>query len=81
VSTIAGDVPPTGQQGVNKVRLLVSPVKPSVTQEGAFVVPSSTCVLTMIVDPLLKLACDPQPSPKTLNSAPFQSCCRLRTLS
>jgi hypothetical protein len=36
--------------------LSVSPVKLSATQDGAFLVPSSTRVLTTIVDPLLKLA-------------------------
>src|SRR5208283_4279837 len=81
VNTIAGDAPPTGLQGATKVRLFVSPVKPSSSQEGAFVVPSSTLVLTTIVDPLLKIACDPQQSPKMLNSASCQPSARLRTLS
>jgi hypothetical protein len=81
VNTIAGDVPPTGLQGSTKERLFVSPVKPSSTQEGASVVPSSTLVLTTSVDPLLKIAWDAQQSPKMLNSASCQPCDRLRTLS
>ena len=52
-------------------------------QVGAFVEPltSSKLVVTTIVDPLLKLASLPPPAPKTLNSAVFQYCSRLSTLS
>lgn len=81
VNTIAGDAPPVAEQGLVNVRLFVSPVNPSPAQEGAFVVPLFTLVLTTSVAPLLKLASDEQQSPKMLNSATFQPCARLRTLS
>src|SRR5437899_6713699 len=69
VNTIAGDAPPMGQQGFTRVRLFDSPVKLWPSQLGALVVPLSTPVRTTTVDPVLKTAWSPPPSPKTLNSA------------
>jgi hypothetical protein len=40
VNTIAGDAPPSAEQGCTKKKLFVSPVKPCPAQVGAFVVPS-----------------------------------------
>src|SRR3978361_44789 len=80
-NTIAGDAPPYGQQGGTRFRLLVSPVKPWPPQEGAFMVPSVTLVLTAMVVPALNVASDPQQSPKMLNSASFQPCARTRISS
>jgi hypothetical protein len=57
--------------------LFVSAVKPSAAQVAA----PPTSILTSIVDPLLKLAWEPQQSPKMLNSALCQLFARLRTLS
>src|SRR5580704_7939773 len=77
VNTIAGNAPPDTFVGVlTRVRLLVSAVKPSTTQEGALAVPLFTLVLTTMVDPVLKTAWEPLPSPKTLNSALCQFCPR-----
>ena len=72
VNTIAGEAPPMGQGGGSKVRLFDSPVVPP-PQEGAFVVPLSTLVVTTTVVPGLgvKLAVLPQHQPNTLNSAWF----------
>ena len=52
-----------------RCKLFVSPVKPSSSHAGPSEVPLSTAVRTCSVDPLLKLAWSPPPSPNTLNSA------------
>jgi hypothetical protein len=57
-----------------RVRLFVSPVKPSCWQVGGIDIDASplfTAVLTTIVVPLSKTAWFKQQSPKTLNSAVF----------
>src|ERR1043166_7962512 len=64
-----------------KLRLLVSAVKPWVTQVGASVPPLFTRVRVTTVVPALKLAWFEQQSPKMLNSAVFHCCSRLSTLS
>jgi hypothetical protein len=69
VNTIAGDVPPLGQQGTTRVRLFDSLVKLCLSHVGPLVVPLPTSVRTTIVAPELKTASSPPPSPKTLNSA------------
>jgi hypothetical protein len=82
VNTSAGDNPAGGLAGAAaKLRLFVSAVVPSSTQEGAPELAVSTAVLTTIVAPLLKFASVPQQSPTTLNSATFQPCARFRTVS
>lgn len=73
--------PPMGQQGLTMLSVFVSAVHPRVTHAGAFVVPSVTLIQKTSVDPTLKLACDEQPLPKTLNSASRQPWSRRRTLS
>src|SRR5260370_8480641 len=58
---------------VTRVRLLASPVKPTLSQVGGTApIPLFTAVLTVIVVPALKVASDPPPSPTTLNSEIFQ---------
>src|SRR5260370_18455060 len=79
--TTAGNAPPYAEQGGPRSRLFVSFVHPSSMHVGAFAVPSSTVVLTAIVDPTLKVASDPPPSPKMPNSASFHPWARLRTSS
>lgn len=82
VNTTAGSSPGAGLVGgAAKLRLFVSAVKPSSAQEGAPVLAVSAAVLTTIVAPLLKFASELQQSPITLNSAAFQPCARLRTVS
>jgi hypothetical protein len=79
--TMAGDGPVPTAGVPTRLRLFVSPVKPSITQLGAFVVPLCTVVLTTIVDPALKLACDEQLSPTVMNSTPFHPEARFNSLS
>jgi hypothetical protein len=50
------------------------------TQPGLAVAPLCTVVLTSIVEPGLKFACDPQQSPTRMNSIPGQPLPRLRML-
>jgi hypothetical protein len=52
-------------------------VKPPPRQEGALTRPLFTLVRTTMVDPLLKVALEPSPSPMMLNSAAVQPCQRL----
>src|SRR5260370_6606139 len=57
---------------VTRVRLLVSPVKPTLSQVGGTApIPLFTAVLTVIVVPAVKVASYPPPSPTTLNSERF----------
>jgi hypothetical protein len=58
------------------VRLFVSPVNPSAMQLGALNVPLFIAIRTTKVDPVLKLAAEPSPLPKILNSAICQCCPR-----
>jgi hypothetical protein len=82
VNKVAGNCPGVEAGAVGpKLRLFVSPVKLFARQDGAFLVPLFTLVLTTRADPALKSAWDPQPSPKILNSATSQACARLRMLS
>src|SRR5260370_35469096 len=68
---------------VTRVRLLASPVKPTLSQVGGTApIPLFTAVLTVIVVPALKVASHPPPSPATLNSEVFQPLVRSgKTLS
>src|SRR5260370_39478140 len=82
VKTTAGSDSEGGTaEACTKNRLFVSPVKPWPEQEGACGLPSSTLVLTTIVEALLKVDSDPQQSPTMLNSAACHPCGRLRTPS
>ena len=57
-----------------RFKLLVSPVVPPLrTQVGAEVDPSASTIVTMIDEPLLKLAREPLPFPTTLNSDSLQT--------
>jgi len=64
-----------------KLRLLVSAVKPIGTQLGATALPSPTVTLLTILEPLLKVALPPPPSPATMNSAVFQLAAALTAFS
>src|SRR5215471_15177556 len=84
VNTIEGQLASLIIAGaVTKVRLLVSPVKPTMSQLGGVApIPLFTAVLTVMLDAALNVASDPPPSPTTLNSETFQPLARSgKTLS